>query len=208
MQLFLSVGSAVLPARLYASLCNQTRTLVARRESAMQLFLSVGSAVLPARLYASLCNQTRTLVARRECDAGISECWISRVAREILTSLCNQTRTLVARRECDAGISECWISRVARDILSSTQRLVGTNPSTGRRYFLSLSATTSSSWTSAIACPRSYVPSGLGLGIPVLGAARLLVSYSWFPSLPLLRSSGVFRLFSAFLLSSIFFGSD
>ena len=48
----------------------------------------------------------------------------------------------------------------------------------------------------------------LGLGIPVLGAAWLPVTYSWLPSLPLLRSSAVFRLFSAFLLSSIFFSSD
>ena len=35
-----------------------------------------------------------------------------------------------------------------------TQRLEGTNPRTGRRYLLTLSVTTCSSWTSAIACSR------------------------------------------------------
>ena len=80
-----------------------------------------------------------------------------------------------------------------------TQRLEGTNPRTGRRFFFSLSVTASSSWTSAIACSKSWFPSGLGPGVPVLCAAWLPVTYSWFSSL---RSCGVFRLFSSRRFSS------
>ena len=67
-----------------------------------------------------------------------------------------------------------------------TQRLVGTNPRTGRPYLLTLSATTSSSWTSAIACSSSRAAvvrwfGGLvflvfGLGILVF-ARRLMVRF-------------------------------
>ena len=46
-----------------------------------------------------------------------------------------------------------------------TQRLEGTNPRTGRRYLLTLSVTTSSSWTSAIACSRSFVAVVFWLGV-------------------------------------------
>ena len=66
-----SVGSPVLPGRLYSSPCNQTRTLSWTSRVAMEIAFrslrsdkgrSVGSAVLPGRLCSSLYNQTRKLI--------------------------------------------------------------------------------------------------------------------------------------------------
>ena len=96
-----------------------------------------------------------------------------------------------------------------------TQRLEGTNPRTGRRYLLTLSATTSSSWSSANTRPRSCVAVVFWFGSFLRRYLALLfvffhTSRGFAPLVtcsPCVRPRTSHTMPVAFLPSSIFFNS-